>query len=238
MIVIGLLGLALTTYVAMRIEESGRRLIPISVIAIIAGVLFEGRRLSDKWSTLLLTALGSFIFSFLVFLPGRGEHDYNFENHIEMWPYWFVIIFAIGSIALHGKKVTPKLTEGITLLQSIAVVYWVVDHGFLASSNLIFKSLMVIGLLFSLYSAFHAFTYTILSRSIRLTLSIWSTLIMVLFAYDNIYRVYQNEKIENTTELIQGIYIGLQFFLLGVCCIYMVQSFLMLMGFLPGRDFF
>lgn len=238
LVFIGLLVLALIIYVGYRISASNRRLIPISVIAIIAGLIFEGKRLSDKWSTVLFTALGSFIFSFFAFLPFKKEHGYNFENHIEAFPYWFIILFAIFSIAFHGDKVIPKLTEGITLLQSIAVIYWVVDYGFIDTSSILLKSVMIIGLLFSLYSVFHAFTHAILSRTSRLTLSIWSSIIMMLFASDNIYRVYQNEQIENTADITHGIYIGLQFFLLGVSCIYIIQNFIMLMGFLPGKGTF
>jgi len=238
LISLGLFVLALTIYIAYRLNVSHRRLIPISVIAIIAGVIFEGRRLSAKWSTVLFTALGSFIFSFLAFLPGKREHDYNFENHIEMFPYWFIIIFALFSIAFHGDKVIQKLTEGITLLQSVAVIYWVVDYGFIDSNSLFLKSVMIIGLIFSLHSVFHAFTHSILSRTSRLTLSIWSSIIMMLFASDNIYRVYQNEQIENTADITHGLYIGLQFFLLGVSCIYIIQNFIMLMGFMPGRGTF
>lgn len=238
LIFIGLLVLVLTIYVGYRISASGRRLIPIGVIAIIVGVIFEGKRLSDKWSTVLLTALASFIFSFLAFILGKKEHDYNFEHHIEMFPYWFIILFALFSIAFHGDKVIPKLTEAITLLHSIALIYWVVDYGFIDTSSIVLISVMIIGLLFSLYSIFHAFTYTILSRTSRLTLSIWSSIIMMLFASDNIYRIYQNEQIENTVDITHGLYIGLQFFLLGVSSIYIIQNFIMLMGFLPGKGTF
>lgn len=237
-IFIGLLVSALFVYLAYRINTSSRQLIPIGVIAIIAGVIFEGRRLSDKWSTFMLKVLGSFIFGFLSFLPGRGEKNYDFENHIEMFPYWFVVIFALFSIAAHGDKVVPKLTEGITLLQSIAVIYWVVDYGFLNIASVPFMVLIVVGLLFSLYSVFHAFTHTVLTRSSRLALSIWSSVIMMVFAFDSVFRTFQNEQIENTADITEGFYIGLQFFLLGVSCIYFIQNFLMLAGFLPGRGTF
>ena len=219
-------------------HNSGRRLIPISVLAIIAGVLFESKRLSGKWMTVLLMGLGSFIFSFCAFLPGKREHIYNFENHIAMWPYGFIFSFAIFSIAFHKDKVIPKLTEGITLLQSIAVFYWVIDYSFIDTDSLFLKSLMVVGLLFSMYSVFHAFTHAILSRTSRLTLSIWSSIIMLLFASDNIYRVYQNEQIENTADLTHGLYIGLQYFLLGISAIYIIQNFIMLTGFLPSKGTF
>jgi len=238
LIVVGLLLLALTIYVGFRLQSSSRHLIPISVIALLSGVLFESKRLTEKWLTVFFTGLGSFIFSFLAFLPGKKEHIYNFENHIEMWPYMFIFFFILFSIAFHGDKIIPKLTEGITLLQSIAVIYWVVDYGFIDTDSLFLKSLMVVGLLFSLFSVFHAFTHTILSRTSRLTLSIWSSIIMLLFAADNIYRVYQNEQIENTADLTHGLYIGLQYFLLGISSIYIVQNFLMLTGFLPDKNRF
>jgi hypothetical protein len=238
MIVLGLLVLGLTIYIGFRMNNSGRRLIPLSVLALIAGVFFESKRLTEKWLPVLLTALGSFIFSFVAFLPGKREHIYNFENHIEMWPYTFIFIFVIFSIIVNKDKVIPKLTEGITLLQSIAVFYWVIDYGFVDDDNLFLKLLMVVGLFFSMYSVFHAFTNSFLSRTSRLNLSVWSSIIMLLFAIDNIYRVYQNEQIEDTTDLTHGLYIGLQYFLLGVSAIYIVQNYIMLISFLPGKGTF
>jgi len=238
LIVIGLLLLCLIIYVGFRIHNSGTRLIPISVLALIAGVFFESKRLTEKWLPILLISLGAFVFSFLAFLPGKREHIYNFENHIEMWYYAFIFIFILFSIIFHKDKIIPKLTEGITLLQSIAVIYWVIDYGFIDTDSLFLKSLMLVGLLFSMYSLFHAFTHAILSRASRLTLSIWSSIIMLLFASDNIYRVYQNEQIENTIDLTHGLYIGLQYFLLGISAIYIVQNFIMLAGFLPDKNRF
>jgi hypothetical protein len=108
-------------------NNSGRRFIPLGVLALIAGVFFESKRLTEKWLTVLLTALGSFTFSFVAFLASKREQIYNFENHIEMLPYTFIFIFIIFKIIVHKDKVIPKLTKGITLLQSIAVIYWVID---------------------------------------------------------------------------------------------------------------
>jgi hypothetical protein len=237
LIVVGLLLLALTIY-GFRLQSSSKHLIPISVIALLAGVLFESKRLTEKWSTLLLSGFGSFIFSFFAFLPGKKEHIYNFEVHIAIWPYMFIFFFIFFSISFHGDKIIPKLTEGITLLQSIALIYWVVDYGFVDIDSLFLKSLMVVSLLFSLFSVFNAFTHTILSRTSRLTLSIWSSIIMLFFAAENIYRVYQNEQIENTADLTHGLYIGLQYFLLGISSIYIVHNFLMLSRFLPNKNRF
>lgn len=236
---LAVLLVAVLLYVGYRVSASAHRLIPISVIAIIAGAIFESWRIADKFSTVLWTALGSIVFSLISFLPRKHESSYDFEHHIEQFPYWFIIIFAILSIAVHGHKVVPKLTEGITLLQSLAIIYWVVDAGFMKNDSFLLKAAMIGGLLFSLFAVFHAFTYATLTRTARLTLSIWSSIIMLVFAVDNIYRTYQNEQIENTADTTHALYIGLQYFLLGVSSMYVVQNAMMLFRFLPGkRQFF
>jgi hypothetical protein len=230
--------LFLTTVFTTASVESGQRLIPLSVLALLAGVIFEGKRISEKWSTLLAITLGSLVASFLAFLPGKREHNYVFEDHIILWPYWFLVAFAIISIATYGQKVVPKLTEGITLLQSIALIYWVTDYGLLSIDSYFLRALLLVGLAFSLYSAFHAFTYTTLTRGVRISLSLWSSAIMLLFAIDNTIRVYRNDEIENTTVLTDGAFIALQYFLLGVSSVYIIQNLFMLLGYLPGRDSF
>lgn len=239
MILAGLVFLAATIYIFYRIQVSERRLIPVSVGALTAGILFESWRLSEKWQDIFYVLLGSLVLSFFAFLPTKGEDFYDFENHIEIWPYCFIFLFIIASIVLHKDNVTPRLAEGITLLQSVAVVYWATGHDFITTENLFLKFLIAIGLLLSLFSVFHAFTYITLSPTNRLVLSIWSSVIVMLFAAENIYRVYQNEQIENTADMAHGFYVGLQYFLVGVSGIYVVQNMFMLLGFVPGkRSFF
>jgi hypothetical protein len=238
MIAVGVLSLILLLYISYRMYLTERNLIPVSIFALIAGAVFETKRLTEKWWIVISTALGSFFFSFLAFLPGKREHNYDFENHIQIWPYCFLIFFLIFTIAFNKDKVIPKLTEGITLLQSIVIIYWVVDFGLITTDNLFLIILMCLGLLFSIFSIFHAFTHTELTRTNRLTLSIWSTIIFVLLATENIIRIFQNEQIENTENITSGFYIGLQYFLLGISSVYIVQNYFMLIGFLPGKGTF
>jgi hypothetical protein len=238
MIIVGGLSLILLLYISYRMYITERTLIPISIFALIAGAVFETKRLTEKWWIVTSTALISFFLSFFAFLPGKREHDYNFENHIEIWPYYFLFFFLIITIFFAKDKVIPKLTEGITLLQSIAIIYWVVDFGLITTDNLFLIILMCFGLLFSFFSFFHAFTHTELTRTNRLTLSIWSTIIFVLLATENIIRVFQNEQIENTENITGGFYIGLQYLLLGISSVYIAQNYFMLIGFLPGKGTF
>ncbi|MEQ7802401.1 hypothetical protein ABDJ41_21575 [Pedobacter sp. ASV1-7] len=153
-------------------------------------------------------------------------------------------IFSLSFIALmagllfHDKKTVAKLTEGITLIQSIAIIYWVIDYGYLNIDNLFMYILLGIGLLFCLFSFINALTYIELSRPYRLWLSVWSSIIMLLFSIDNIFRTYSNGDIENTWAVSDSIFIGLQYFLLGVSGMYIVKNMLMLFGPLPGKGTF
>jgi hypothetical protein len=211
---------------------------PISVICLLAGVLFEGKRIIGKWSTLFYTVIGSLVCSFLVLLLIKTESHDDFEAHVALMPYFFILFFSVFGIEFNKKKVIVQLTEGITLLQSVAITYWVIDlHVYETTSDFI-KILMVIGLLFAFFTLFHAFTPVTLLRANRLALSIWSSIIMLIFASDSIYQLYQNEPIESSINLPSGFLVGLQFFLLGVSTIYIVQNFLMLMEFLPRREKF
>lgn len=238
MIAVGVLSLVLLLYISFRMYIAERNLIPISIFALIAGAVFETKRLTEKWESVISTALFSFGCSFLAFFPGKREYVYNFENHIEIWPYCFLIFFLIFTIGFNKDKVIPKLTEGITLLQSITIIYWVVDFGLITMDNLFLIILMSVGLFFSIFSIFHAFTHTELTRTSRLTLSIWSTIVFVLLATENIIRTFQNEQIENTEDITSGFYIGLQYFLLGVSSVYILQNYAMLLGFLPDKKRF
>jgi hypothetical protein len=224
-------------HLAYRLYASGQQVILVSVGALMAGVIFEYKRLAQKWSTVWATAAGSLLVSFLVFLPIKSEQSYQLEQHLAWWPYAFLFFFILAAIAFHAHNVTPKLTEGLSLLQSLAVVYWVMDYGWLTSTSPVIKILLLIGLFFSAYSFWHAFSYCSLSSSHRLVLSLWSSLVMALFAVDNVYSLYQ-QSLQNTVDLTKATYFALHYFLLGVSSMYMVQNLFLLTGFLPGKTTF
>lgn len=236
LIAAGLIGLALTIYIAYRASISERKLFSISLIALFAGLLFESFRVSDNWKSVVGIFVGTYLFSLFSFLPGKREHIYNFEKHIEMWPYFFIFIFAMFFGIVHKERVTVKLTEGVTLLLSISLIYWAYDYGLVNYHNWFSISLMSIGLLLSIFSIINALTNIQLSRTSRLTLSIWSTVILFAFAFDNIIRVFSNPEIESSKYLSDGLYIGIQYFLLGVSAVYIMQNFMLLVAFLPSKN--
>lgn len=217
----------------------GSRLIPINVAALIAGVIFESKRITNKWFTVVIIGILSYFLAF-AFVNLMADASLNkptavlvLNTSIRIWPPIFLVLYFIFSLLFYKYRIIPKLTEGITLLQSIAVIYWVFDYGFISSTNLFIQTFLVIGLLFSLFSIFHAFANIHLSNTNKFILSIWSSIIMLLFALDNLHVINQPELIENTDNLLQILYIALQYFLIGISSIYIIQNFIMLAGFLP-----
>jgi hypothetical protein len=200
-----------------------------------SGLLFESFRVSDNWKTVIAIFVGSYFFSLLSFLPGKQEKYYNFEDHIQNWPYFLLFFFALAFAIFHKDRVTAKLTEGITLLLSASFIYWTIDYGFTNYNNWFAILLLSIAFLFTAFSILNALTNLRLSKGVRLTLSIWSTIILFAFAIDNIIRVFSNPDIE-ISYISDGLYIGLQYFLLGVSAVYIMQNYMLLAAFLPSKS--
>lgn len=237
LIVGSILALIFLGYIFYRTYQSERTLLSIMTIPLILGVVFENKRLSSDWKTIFLKILGALLLSLFAFSPGKKEQNYSFENHIEIWPYFFVFFFVLISVAYHDKKVVPKLTEGITLLQSVSIIYWIIDIGFLNVENIMAYILMTIGIIFSAMSLIHAFSYIKLTPGTRLFLSIWSSIIMMVFAIDYMYRVFNSNYFAGYEILNNGLNI-LQYFLLGVSLMYFLQNALMLLEYFPSRNRF
>jgi len=71
--------------------------------------------------------------------------------------YVFIFAFSIITSVIKKDKVTLKLTEGITLLQSVAMVYWMIDVRVYETTSNVSKVFMLIGLGFTAFTLFHAF---------------------------------------------------------------------------------
>jgi hypothetical protein len=226
----------LTACVAYHVSTPNRQVIPLSVFAVIIGLILESRKIAKNWSDVLNSVLFAFCLSLCAFIPFRKEYEYSFENHVAVFPYFFIGFLSILRIGEDEDAATPKLTEGITLVQSIALAYWIIDYDLVSTESLFLKISMFVGLLLSLYSVFHAFTRTTLSRAGRFTLSIWSSVVMLVFAAGNINRMDLVLCGEHAAGVRHIVSVALESFLLGVSCIYMIQNFLMLARFLPDKN--
>jgi hypothetical protein len=233
--IIGIIILPLALIVLMRISTSDANLVPSSVFALILGAIFESKLITQKWSTVLYTVLAAFVFSLFGFIPGKHEHIYNLDEHIMVWPYLFLFIYVLAMVVFNEKKITPKLSESATMIMSVAIIYWVVDHGFYSNSSALFQGILLAGSLVAVFCIINAFLNIPMTGPLRLFLSIWSSFVMALLAIDNIYLVYLHGQIEDSVYLLDKIEIGLQYFMLGVCSIYIAQNILMILSFMPGK---
>jgi fatty acid desaturase len=226
----------LTYVIVLKGLEYNRRLFTWSFIALFLGLLLESYFIFRKLNSILNCFTVSFFVSLFTFLPGKREKIYNLQNHIELWPYFFLISFIIGIIILKQKEVTSKQTEGTTLLQSLALVYCLVDYKFFDNIDFL-KALIVLVIVGAvLFSLVNALTDINLGKSNRLFLSIWSSFVLMCFAIDNIIRVFSNGDIDQQNSLMMSVEVAIQYFFVGISSVYVVQNIYMLLAFLPEKN--
>jgi hypothetical protein len=235
-IVFLLLSLLLTYIIVLKGLEYNKRLFTWSFIALFLGLLLESYFIFKKLNSILNCFTVSFFVSLFAFLPGKREKIYNLQNHIELWPYFFLISFIIGIIILKQKEVTSKQTEGTTLLQSLALVYWLIDYKFFNDIEPPKALILMIIIGAILFSLLNALTKINLDKSNRLFLSIWSSFILMCFAIDNIIKVFSNGDIDQQNSLMKSIEVAIQYFFVGISSVYVVQNIYMLLAFLPEKN--
>ena len=203
------------------------------LFAIICGAIFENLRYTIKFSTFFNSFLISFAFSLIAFLPSKNESVYILENHFSGFLNIFLFAFIMITTGIYYNKVIAKITEEVTLIQSIAFVYWCLDYQLFQTTNNFFLGLIVIGFIFSFFSVLVVFAQIRLSKTIRFILSIWSSIAIIVLAIDNINQTLSNEISVDFWGLML---FYLKYFLLGICSIYTIQNFVMIVGFLPNKN--
>lgn len=214
-----------------------KEILHLYFLPLLLGLVIEYWRISKNFQTVVLTALGAFVLSLFNFLPNRHEQDCHFEGQLQFWPFAFLGTFIFIAMIIQFTKATQKLTEGITLLLTLAINYWIYSNNYWNSEYLIIKILIIINGFFSAYSIFHSISYRSHSKTSVFVLSVWSSLITLILSFDNILKVYQNKDIANMASLSESSFAFLQFFLVGISSIYIAQNILMIGAFLPGKHY-
>lgn len=228
------LAILFLIYILFRISISERKLFSLTFFPLLLGIIYENRRSLIDWFSIAIKALGALIFSFLAFLPEERELNYVFEKHFIIWPYTFLGLFVLFSLFFTFQKVVPKLNEGISLIQSISILYWLFDLEFFNFENGFLIILILIPIFISLYSLFHAFSNIPINIKSRLYLSVFSSIIMIIFSFKHIFRVITSFEVEEIT-ILNGLLILVQFFILGVASMYIIQNLSMLAVYLPDK---
>lgn len=204
---------------------------------LILGLVFQGKRLYGTWRPLIenfVIALGGSFFIFIL-----AHKTTPIEEKIFLITYTFLLSFILAFLAKFKKSrvlIIPQLTEGVTLLHSIAVIYWLVDF----SRDYIYVKIIYVFFfaifLLSLFSIINAYTKIPLSVTNRFLLSLWSSVVMILFALDYIITVFKNGEISDALSFQDVTFVFVQYFLLGISAIYIAQNINMILGFLPDKS--
>lgn len=204
---------------------------------LIFGLIFQGKRLYGTWRPLLENFAIAFGGGFFIFIISNTSVP--IDEKIYLITYAFLLCFILAFLAKFKKSrvlIIPKLTEGITLLHSIAVVYWLIDF----SRNYVYAKIMYVffigAFILSFFSVINAFTKIDLSKTNRFIMSLWSSIVMIVFGLDYVISVFRNGEINSALSFQEGVFVFVQYFLLGISAIYIAQNLNMIFGFLPDKN--
>jgi hypothetical protein len=211
--------------------------VKLSLIAFLVGKILELRRISEEWKNVGKNILYSALLSLIVLLPFKGEQEYILQNHINLLPISFVIIFTIGVLIDQYDRLKVRIGEGVTLLHSLTLLYFFAELFREFSVSSWWLGLVAIPVIYSLV---HALTYIEITSEDRLYLSIWSSLTMFVFGFVYVQSVLSMGDIEKSIQqnrLWEGSYVFLEYFLLGASGAYILQNASMLLGYFPDKNF-
>lgn len=234
-VIVTVIAIVFTVFIGYRIAVSPQKLFTVGMLALFGGLLFESIRVSKNPKSIIPVFIGAYVISLTVFLPDKNDYPYYLERHLKVWPYYFMAFYAIGFILFNHERVTQKLTEGITLLLSVSLIYWLIDLGIGRFQTTFGYILLGIVFVFSAFSVFNALSKMKLTRTNRLILSIWSSVIILVFTVDNLIGVFDADKTASPL-LSERLYLSLQYFFLGISAIYILQNYFMIAMFLPSKN--
>lgn len=228
-------------FILKKSMSAEKELISMAMIPIIMGIIFELRRLQVSWSNIivkLIISLGASLI--LSFIPGKKERVYNVEGHISYFPFVFIATFLIVSIIFFTEnkekdKLTAPLNEGILFVQSLSILYLLVDFINFGKLNFFAISFFLMGLAFAGISTFYAFTQFKQTSKSKFLLSFWSSIIMLIFGVYYGIRVFES-NISTELSSTQNFLSFIQYFLFGTSAIYIVRNFYFIFGFLPLKN--
>lgn len=178
--------------------------------------------------------------SIMVLAPFLHEEDQPFDlkNMLRWWPILFIGIYMLFTvtIAVEEKKnrFLPRLTEGVLLVQSFSIVYWLIDTGFFHILLRPKYYLIGVGILPVAASLLLCFTKLRPKRWGILLLSHWSMTVMSVFSIEFLVRTIP--VFLNTQKLFGDpvLYI-VEAFVGGIVVLYMAVYLMMLLLYIPPK---
>lgn len=197
-----------------------KKIMRISLISLFSGLIIENYRINKNKKLLFYVLCGAYTLSLSFFLINKSQ---AVGKYISYWPFYFIAIFLIISVALNSEKLTQKVSEGFTLLISLAFLYWLLDKNILNFKTIWNSIITSITVLISGFSVFNSLTNFQLTKSNRLFLSIWTTIVLLIISIDNSYSVFRNSD-NDYNHISDNLFLALQYFLLGISSVYTAQN--------------
>jgi hypothetical protein len=228
--------IVLSVLIRAHVIGASFKTLTLGYVAFIAGTAWELWRLSKNWLDFYLIVLAAFglnLFGLLDTLLGRPLQDF-----IRTWPFGFSFCLVFIGAGVYVKKILPKLGEGATLMHSFALSYWLLEMHRSGRLGIIWLILSFIPLT---YCLLHAFTSIEISKKDRLCLSLWSTLVMIVFGINYFRNIISLRSVESLLQVNSHLAAFNHFaetFLLGASGIYIVLNLGMIGMYLPGKRTF
>lgn len=224
--------LSVIVFLFNKVYATDKKITHFYFLPLLLGLVFELKRIANKWSTVIITTIISFFLSFLAFSHSKTEKVYSPDAHVQMWPYFFLMFFVVVAFfAYVFSEEVKEITEGITLLFTIAINYWILANGYWNTGTFLIKSLIVINWIASIFTIYHSVTYHSLGKVNRVLLSLWYAITGLVLAAGNCYQLYQLRNVVMVTTSAESWLLFFQYFLLGVSGIYIVQNLLLVAAY-------
>lgn len=215
-----------------------------SIIPFFLGLLYQSNKVSENFeeikdyfkTTILISSYATMpLIVFAVFNMFFGKAGKKFEVldlYTFLAPYIFLAFFILIITTVNWDKITRRITEGITLLQTFSFIYFCIDSNTFEELNFLTIIKLLICISFTILTLLNAFTYNDITKKTGLFLSIWSTFIIIVFSYSHIKTLLSNSESYNIEEIALTL---VNFFLLGTSAIFIAQNLFLLLHYLPGK---
>lgn len=215
--------------------------ISFAFLPLLSGLFFEQKRLGYIWKEIFVKSFAAYsIVCIILLISLQNQSADYYEEDTTVLLSIFIICFVFISImfAYHlgeNSKITAQISEGVLLLQSISLIYFFLDIGFLDEiSTLPIIFLVLLIALFSLV-VFHSFSSKFMNEYIKLALSICCTMISLIFSILYFPIILQLGHTELT--FFQDYLLAfVQYFLFGISIIYTFENIWLLIRFLPDKS--
>jgi hypothetical protein len=191
----------------------------LSFIAIALGAVIAARRCGLGWNKVGVLVSIALVGGLFAFLPGKKENPYVLLKHAQMYPIVFFLVFAGTGFFLYRKYIIPQLHEGLVLLTTINLIYW------LRASEPRVWWVISIPVFLTFLSAV---TRIRLSAFLRVALFIWAVVAQIILSFSQFSVLSRYGEIDSFVDF-------LELFGLGFTVLYMGSFFFMLVSLFPGK---